>query len=644
MHRTSRATATPTATTTPTATPARARRRLAAVLAATAVLTLAAVPGPAAAAGGGAVPQDGADPQLQSRYITMPDGVRIAVDVYIPAGTAPGAALPTVLSVQRYWRARVQAGDSGGITEAARRWTARGYAYVTADLRGTGASFGTLTSEPSDEAAADAGPLSDWIAAQPWSNGRVGTTGESYGGDTAMLAASLGNHHIAAAAPISYDFDVYEDLARPGGVLIEPRLGPYAMLLRILDGTGGTTCESDEQTRELCDLAGLHGVTPRPVDGPDGPALLAAARAEHVANVNQVEMAHAGTHRDYRDGLKAWKTGSIAERTEAIEAGGVPVFTRAGWLDAGTANGVLSQFSALSNTQDDWIGPWNHGATWFADPFRPARALTSAERHDNEQRVVAFFDHYVRDGARPDGRRRVHYYTFNEGAWRTTDRWPVAGTRTRRFHLGEDHTLQRRHPSRAGTDQLVLDPSAGTGQSDRWNTNLGGDPVSYPDRAAVDAKLLSYTTAPLTEDTRVTGNGKVTLDVTGLAGSDRGALHVYLEHVAPDGRVTYLTEGQLALTERAVADRADNPDWRRLRTPRTYAGADSAPFPQGSAQRVVIDLQPCSALFRAGDRIRLSVAAANPDSFELLPADGRAAYLIGHGGTRASTLDLPVVG
>ncbi|MFE6867721.1 CocE/NonD family hydrolase [Kitasatospora sp. NPDC057692] len=628
-HRTSRA----------TGTPAAARRRLAAVLAATVALTLAAVPGPAAAA----APQD-ADPQLQSRYIAMPDGVRIAVDVYLPAGTAPGADLPTVLSVQRYWRARAQAGRSGGITEAARRWTARGYAYVTADLRGTGASFGTLTSEPSDEAAADAGPLSDWIAAQPWSNGRVGTTGDSYGGDTAMLAASLGNHHIAAVAPISYDFDAYEDLARPGGVLIEPRLAPYAMLLRILDGTGGTTCETDEETRKLCDLVGLRGVTPRPVDGADGPALLAAARAEHVDNVNQTEMARAGTHRDYRDGPKAWKAGSVAERTEAIEAGGVPVFTRAGWLDAGTANGVLSQFSALSNTQDDWIGPWNHSATWFADPFRPARPVTAAEREENDQRVVAFFDHYVRDGARPDGRRRVHYYTFNEGTWRTTDRWPVAGTRTRRLHLGEDHTLDRRRPERAGTDRLVLDPTAGTGEFDRWNTNLSGDQVSYPDRAAVDAKLLGYTTAPLTEDTRVTGSAKVTLDVTGLAGSDRGALHAYLEHVAPDGRVTYLTEGQLALTERAVADRDDNPDWRRLRTPRTYAAADSAPFPQGRAQRVVIDLQPVSALFRAGDRIRLSIAAANPDSFELLPADGRAAYLIGHGGGRASALDLPVVG
>ncbi|MET8626252.1 CocE/NonD family hydrolase [Kitasatospora sp. NPDC004669] len=599
------------------------------------LLGLAAAPSVAAPA---------AEPHLQSRYVTMPDGVRLAVDVYLPPGTQPGANLPTVLVTQRYWRARVQPGQPGGTSGAAELWNARGYAYVAADLRGTGASFGTLTSELGSDEIADSGPLSDWIAAQPWSNGRVGTTGISYGGDTAMLATALGDHHIAAAAPISYDFDPYEDLARPGGLLIEPRLAPYALLLRILDQAGGTTCETSEETRQLCEHTGL---IPRPVDGPDGPALLAAARAEHADNANLVAMAHTGAYRDYRDGPQSWTVGSIGEKTDAVEDGAIPVLTRAGWLDAGTANGVLSQFTGLSNTQDDWIGPWNHGSGWFADPFQPARPLTRPEHDQLDERVHAFFDRYVRDGARPDGQRQVHYYTFNEGVWRTTTRWPLPGTRTRRLLLGEGNSLSRGRNDdghrRPGSDLLRLDPTAGTGPFDRWNTNLSGDKVSYPDRAAVDAKLLSYTTAPLTEDTRVTGNGKVTLDVTGLAGSAQGALHVYLEDVAPDGRVTYLTEGQLALADRAVADRGDNPDWRRLRTPRTYAAGDAEPFPQGSAQRVVIDLQPVSVLFRADERIRLTVAAANPDSFQLLPADGQAGYRIGYGGERESVLELPVV-
>ncbi|MEV7773684.1 CocE/NonD family hydrolase [Kitasatospora sp. NPDC086791] len=638
-------------------TPHRAlsRRPLAALVAAAAataaVLGLTVAPAAAAPAASPAPVAEpvrtvagSGQPQLQSRYVTMPDGVRLAVDVYLPEGTRAGADLPTVLVTQRYWRARVRVGETAGVSGEAELWTARGYAYVVADLRGTGASFGTLTSELGAAVVADSGPLSDWIAAQPWSNGRVGTTGISYSGDTAMLATALGNHHITAAAPISYDFDPYEDLVRPGGALIEPRLAPYALLLRILDQAGGTTCDTDQRTRELCAHIGLTGLQPRPVDGPDGPALLAAARAEHAGNANLVEMAASGVFRDYRDGPKSWTVGSVGEHTDAVEAGGVPILTRAGWLDAGTANGVLSQFTGLGNTQDDWIGPWNHGAGWLADPFQPARPLTRPEHAQLDQRTFDFFDRYVRGDARPDGTRQVHYYTFNEGVWRTTTRWPVPGTRTQAFYLGAGNTLGRRPADRrTGTDLLRLDPTAGTGPLDRWNTNLSGDEVSYPDRAAVDAKLLGYTSAPLTADTRVTGNGKVTLDVTGLAGSARGALHVYLEDVAPDGRVTYLTEGQLSLANRAVADRDDNPDWRRLRTPRSYAAEDAEDFPQGEAQRVTIDLQPVSVLFRAGERIRLTVAAANPDSFQLLPADGRASYRIGWGGDRASVLELPVV-
>ena len=51
-------------------------------------------------------------------------------------------------------------------------------------------------------------------------------------GDTAMLSLALRNHHITAAAPISYDFDPYEDLARPGGILIGPLIDPYGLLLK----------------------------------------------------------------------------------------------------------------------------------------------------------------------------------------------------------------------------------------------------------------------------------------------------------------------------------------------------------------------------------------------------------------------------
>lgn len=625
--------------------PRSVRRPLIALLAVLAALAFPIAPAAAASAGSGAEL-----PRLRSLYVAMPDGVRLAVDVWLPPGTTVGRRLPTVLQTERYWRSREHTGGPENDPRAgvAGRWNERGYAFVVADLRGTGASFGTLDAELGRTLIADSGALGDWIAGQPWSNGRVGTTGVSYGGDTAILALGLRNHHITAAAPNSYDFDPYEDLIRPGGLLIEPRVAVYSLLLRILDRADGTTCATSAETERLCEEYGLTGAAPKPVDGPDGPALRAAARAEHAGNANLVDLARTGVHRDYADGPQSWAVTGVAQRSAAIEAGGVPVHTDAGWLDAGTPNGVLSQFTGLSNTQESWIGPWNHGQGYLADPFLPSRQLTGAERQEIGERTFAFFDRYVKDGEHPDGKRRVHYYTLNEGRWRTTDRWPVPGTSTRRLYLGDGNTLGRQRPApapgRSDGDPLVLDPTAGTGPLDRWNTNLTADPVSYPDRAAVDRRLLNYTSPPVHEDTRVTGPGRVTLDVTGVSGASDGALHVYLEDVAPDGRVTYITEGQLALADRAVAPRWSNPDWRRLRTPRSYAAADATPFPQGTPQQVTLDLQPTSVLFRAGDRIRLTVAAANPDSFQLLPADGRAAYTIGHGAVRPSYVDLPVVG
>ncbi len=160
----------------------------------------------------------------------------------------------------------------------------------------------------------------------------------------------------------------------------------------------------------------------------------------------------------------------------------------------------------------------------------------------------------------------------------------------------------------------------------------------------MDRELLSYTSAPLRCATIVTGLGRVTLTVTGLRGASHGALYAYLEDVQPSGRVTYVTEGELALADRAIAPMRDNPPWRKLRTPRTYERASAAPFPLHKPQQVRFDLLPASVLFRAGDRIRITIAAAGPDAFQLLPAGGQAACRIGHSRLEPSYVELPVAG
>lgn len=64
--------------------------------------------------------------------------------------------------------------------------------------------------------------------------------------------------------------------------------------------------------------------------------------------------------------------------------------------------------------------------------------LTAAEHQQLAERVYAFFNRYVKNGARPVGTRELHYYTLNAGAWHTTSHWPVAGTRMRRLYEVRD--------------------------------------------------------------------------------------------------------------------------------------------------------------------------------------------------------------
>jgi uncharacterized protein len=590
-------------------------------------------------------------PQFRSLYVRAPDGVRLAVDVWLPPRTAGRYRLPTVLEGDRYWRARAY---QGGVTDnpnywAVEPWLTRGYAYVFADLQGTGASFGTVDAELGPAMIAGIGAVANWVAAQPWSDGRIGLAGVSYGADVAMLALGLRNPHIVAAAPVSYDFDPYEDLIRPGGVFVGPLVARYATLLRILDGAGGTTCATSAQTRDICAEDGLGG-SPEPVQGTDGQALLRAARAQHYGNVNLIDFARAAVFRDSTFGQQSWTETSVGDHLTAIEASHTPILTFAGWLDAGTAQGVLSQFTSMSNTQDDWLGPWSHGPCcspgegYNADPFKPSTPMTPAQHQQLDNLVYAFFDRYVKKGEPPTGTRMLHYYTLNAGTWHTTTTWPVAGTKARPLYLSAGHLLSEQPPPGNGSDTLRLNRSAGTGDLDRWHTNLTGGGVVYPNRAAVDGKLLTYTSAPLRTTALVTGNPRVTLWATGVQGASDGALYAYLEDVSPTGRVTYITEGDLALVDRAEVPARDNPAWRKLLVPRTYDRAQASPFPEGKAEPVKFDLLPTSVLFRAGDRIRLTIAAADPSSFELLPPDGNAIYRIGYGAGTPSVLQLPIVG
>jgi putative CocE/NonD family hydrolase len=107
----------------------------------------------------------------------------------------------------------------------AKSFVSAGYAYVTIDARGTGASFGLARQPWSPDEVADYGEVLAWLVKQPWSNGRVGTYGVSYESNTAELMATAGTSIQAVIPRFGYP-NVYTDVIFPGGIFIESSCRP----------------------------------------------------------------------------------------------------------------------------------------------------------------------------------------------------------------------------------------------------------------------------------------------------------------------------------------------------------------------------------------------------------------------------------
>src|SRR5262249_46511598 len=157
-----------------------------------------------------------------SLYVTMRDGCRLALDVYLPhakpGAQRPPARLPTILILTPYYRRfKLKHGAPAGTESSptASKWRAlfvpRGYAVAVCDVRGTGASFGTRDSFRSPVERDDFREIADWIVCQPWSDGSIGATGISYVGAASDFLASTGHPAVKAIAPLFAVWDTYAD-------------------------------------------------------------------------------------------------------------------------------------------------------------------------------------------------------------------------------------------------------------------------------------------------------------------------------------------------------------------------------------------------------------------------------------------------
>jgi putative CocE/NonD family hydrolase len=256
--------------------------------------------------------------------------------------------------------------------------------------------------------------------------------------------------------------------------------------------------------------------------------------------------------------------------------------------------------------------------------------------------IACFLAHYATgDAPTPLVKHTLVYFTMGENRWKSTDVWPIAGTRQRRFYFAADHSLASTKPSASGHDTYQVDFEASAGPANRWATQAGGPHIDYGDRTEADSKLLTYTSGPLPRQLELTGQPVVTLRVASTATD--GNFFVYLEDVAPDGKTTYVTEGELRALHRKLS--METPPYKTTYPYRTFAAKDAQPLVPGQTATLTFQLQPTSVLFKTGHRIRVAVAGADAGTFLRIPAalQNDVTLTIERGGVEPSLIELPIV-
>lgn len=377
----------------------------------------------------------------------------------------------------------------------------------------------------------------------------------------------------------------------------------------------------------------------RPVDADVDGSMLSAAVAEHT-HIDVYQVAREIEFSDDTWGDTDLTLGDLspyAHKT-AIENSQVPMYVWVGWLDSASTDGALSRYMTFNNQQKVLIGPWSHGGGHHTDPFLPDDTVVEPLVEEQFQMLVGFFDLYLRDGGNPDLDTGIEYYTLGEGTWKTTQTWPPDGVTPTSWYLGENGTLVPQPPAdESVADEYQVNWDATTGALSRWYTGLFKSDVVYPNRATEDQKLLTYTSAPMQADVEITGNPVVTLNVA--SSTPDAAFHVYLEDVAPDGRVTYITEGILRGIHRRVSDKAP---YVKFGPYHSMESADAMWMVPGEVTEINFKLHATSVLIKQGHRIRVAIAGYDGSVFERYPTDETPIFTVQCNSLNPSFIVLPM--
>ncbi|HSG10114.1 MAG TPA: CocE/NonD family hydrolase [Longimicrobiales bacterium] len=540
--------------------------------------------------------------------VPMRDGVRMAADVYVPKGDGP---FPVIFSRTPYnfnaWR---DGEFSAGAYRGAWNAVSRGYAYVVMNERGRFFSEGNwdILGTP----LTDGYDAFEWMAAQPWSNGKIGTLGCSSTAEWQMAVASL--DHPAHTTLVAQGFgagvgrigDWYEqgNWYRGGA----EQMLFFAWLYGVQTGIRpmfppNLTQEQLAQVSRYFDLA------------PEMPRVDWAEGLKHLPLVDILKNAEGNTG-PYEDMVKRkpndpkWYQGGLYHDDMPFDK---PAIWFMSWYDVSTGpnlalfNHVMNNAETAEARANQYavIAPTLHCAyTRATENTVVGERSVGDARWDYDALVYGWFDTFLKgeDNGLLDTLPKVRYYTMGSNEWKTSDSWPPKTATPVTYYLDSggnantlhgDGRLTTRMPSADNPDRFAYDPMDPV-MSHGGNVCCTGNAVTGGalDQRQMEERddILVYTSDVFENGVEVTG----TIDITLFVSSDARDTDftVKLIDVYPDGTAYNLDE--------------------TIQRARYRDGYDKEVFMEAGAT-YEIKLSPLSTsnFFAPGHRIRIEVSSSN---------------------------------
>jgi predicted acyl esterase len=629
-------------------------------------------------------------------YLTTRDGTKLAIDVHPPTSPAgePGAPsfihfptfpantsyappYPTLIEYSGYG----YADPSGPVNGIAVLANLMGFAVVDVNMRGTGCSGGAFDFfEPLQNL--DGYDVVETIANQPWVLGhKVGMIGISYGGISQLFTAQTQPPDLEAIAPLSV-IDATASTLYPGGILNTGFAVPWAQQRQQeaqpagqgLQGTqpyaeqqiqnGDQTCKSNQVLHgEAADLMAkirANNYYNPAVADPLDPVTFVNKINVPTFLVCQWEDEQTGGHcpdlaEHFTGTSQKWFTFTNGAHIDSLDP-----YTYDRWYDflqlyvahkAPIVNQAATRAAAPEIYQAAMGLPQNDIVMLPPDPIQTQPTYQSAlSAFQALSQVRVLFDNGAGTLPGASSNPGDPYPAFEQ----SFPSFPIPGTTARTWYFGSGATLNDAPPATAGTDTYTSNASALPLTDYSSNTGAGGlwgnaSQWQWNWQPNPSGSAVSYTSQPLTANTATIGAGAVQAWVE--SSTPDVDLQATVSEVHPDGSETFVQNGWLRASERKLSTDSNNifkqPSTQLEPIP-TFAQSDVQDMPAGQFAQVTIPLYFQGHMYRAGSRIKVTIAAPNGTqpiwSFnETQPPTGTATESVAFSNTMPSSLTLPVV-